>query len=651
MLRVLWIFCLVFLAIPADSLDLTFTEVTCTVNLEAVGEIDFPVFYCHVPCLTIYQIPLKFEIISGTDNIKGYRFLDYGYNRWMAVIYLNPMSVGEENSFTWRYSVIHWQADYTTNLPASIPLHLLSELPDSVKEYLQPSELIQWDHPAILEYSELIDAPANDVIALARAIIEWLAARCSYKNADPENDAVDAVTMLRTRKGNCSSYANAAAALLRAKGIPTKVEICAPWGDNPVLFHSVISTFMPGFGWVYGEPQGAFPHEPIYFISMYSCQHDDEIQIIKPCLAEGAEGYWAFQPALTMPSQVQYLNLQYSMKAVIKRDIEEDEFKELHRDLKSAHEAFNKLASTSKMMATQKDVNLTKLQYLMTKVELAFEYGNTQNLLSATQNLRAFSQIIPEVERTLVFGEDFENFDSNNWTFSDNLWAVGTPWQADRQAHSGQYVLGVGLNDYTGFGSKGIVQLPTIDLTGFSSATLRFWVHNQLHPVFDGLFVQFMNENDVIDLYPKLIGGVYPISEMIGGHWKEIIIDLAPALASSPSLKLQFSFQDSSFDTYSGTLIDDLTIEGLKEIEMKADQTKTFMLHVFPNPFSKYLFLNVSSAVEIPCIIGVFNIQGQLIDRIMMTEPHAIWDSGDLVSGMYYLVSDYYRITKVIKIK
>lgn len=97
----------------------------------------------------------------------------------------------------------------------------------TITDYLNPSEKIQSDHPDIMELANSIIARSFTGYEKAKAIHDWVCENvwydydALYSGVYSDESALDT---LKSRKGVCIGYASLTAALLRAVGIPTKLE-------------------------------------------------------------------------------------------------------------------------------------------------------------------------------------------------------------------------------------------------------------------------------------------------------------------------------------------------------------------------------------------------------------------------------------------
>jgi transglutaminase-like putative cysteine protease len=126
-------------------------------------------------------------------------------------------------------------------------------------EYLRRSEVIDWDHPTILQQAKEL-AGAGDVLDVAKACFEWVRDEVQHSR-DFERDPATwrASDVLTHRTGYCYAKSHLLAALLRANGIPAgfcyqrlSVNDVGP----PYCLHGLNAVWLPGFGWYRMDARG-----------------------------------------------------------------------------------------------------------------------------------------------------------------------------------------------------------------------------------------------------------------------------------------------------------------------------------------------------------------------------------------------------------
>ncbi|MEI8363894.1 MAG: transglutaminase domain-containing protein [archaeon] len=123
-------------------------------------------------------------------------------------------------------------------------------------EYLEPTKNIQSNRSEIISVANAIKT-SNDAITEIVEITNWVHQNITYDTAYSEV-VEDAVTVLSTRRGVCDEFANLTAALLRARGIPTRY--VSGYANSTLSWdaHAWVEAYVPGYDWIpvdatYGE--------------------------------------------------------------------------------------------------------------------------------------------------------------------------------------------------------------------------------------------------------------------------------------------------------------------------------------------------------------------------------------------------------------
>ena len=131
---------------------------------------------------------------------------------------------------------------------------------DSTADYLGRSDVIDWDHPAVLEQARVLAAGRDDVAAIVQASFEWVRDEVAHSR-DFERNPVTwrASDVLLHRTGYCYAKSHLLAALLRANGI--RAGLCyqrLSVGDSgpPYCLHGFNAIELPGVGWYRVDARG-----------------------------------------------------------------------------------------------------------------------------------------------------------------------------------------------------------------------------------------------------------------------------------------------------------------------------------------------------------------------------------------------------------
>lgn len=165
------------------------------------------------------KIDLEFDLLSNniiacdsgpteTSAIKKAVFLITGYdnNRLPAA---SNISIEKYSSDSASITIISDSADTD-----------ISVIPDSIKVYLEPEQLIQSRESEIVRLAHEIVKDEKNKKTAAELINQWV-----YTNIKKEYspEISNALTTLRARKGDCGEHSALAVALLRATGIPARI--------------------------------------------------------------------------------------------------------------------------------------------------------------------------------------------------------------------------------------------------------------------------------------------------------------------------------------------------------------------------------------------------------------------------------------------
>jgi hypothetical protein len=165
-------------------------------------------------------------------------------------------------------AVVSFDAQTSTGLKAidSVAPFPPSSLPGNLKDYLQASEQVQTNDPAIGELSQKLTRGSKTQFEAVQKVVSWVVDHVRYVNPPPQYDALYA---LRTGRGNCQNYSHLTAALLRNAGVPVRIvngvtmnqPFNVSWEKGTLTFkmgqgrHSWVEVWYPDLGWVPYDPQ------------------------------------------------------------------------------------------------------------------------------------------------------------------------------------------------------------------------------------------------------------------------------------------------------------------------------------------------------------------------------------------------------------
>lgn len=142
----------------------------------------------------------------------------------------------------------------------------LASVPDSLKVYLQASEQVQRNDPAIGELAARLTRDVKTEFDAVQRVVSWVVDHVRYVNPPVKYDALYS---LQTGKGNCQNYSHLTAALLRNLGVPVRIvngvtmnqPFNVVWEKGTLTFkmgqgrHSWVEVWFPDLGWVPYDPQ------------------------------------------------------------------------------------------------------------------------------------------------------------------------------------------------------------------------------------------------------------------------------------------------------------------------------------------------------------------------------------------------------------
>lgn len=129
-----------------------------------------------------------------------------------------------------------------------------------MEPYLQPSEMIDWENPAILELAKTLALNQQGAIAIGRSCFEWVRDEIRHSYDYQMNPVTcRASDVLRYRTGYCYAKSHLLAALLRANGIPAGLcyqRLSMNDTGAPYCLHGLNTVYLPEIGWYRMDARG-----------------------------------------------------------------------------------------------------------------------------------------------------------------------------------------------------------------------------------------------------------------------------------------------------------------------------------------------------------------------------------------------------------
>ncbi len=140
-------------------------------------------------------------------------------------------------------------------------LENMKPVSDNLEDYLWATEVIDWEHPCIIEKAREITRVCSDEVERAKAFFEWVRDEIPHSK-DIGSDLVTctASEVLREGTGICYAKSHLLAALLRAIGIPAGLCYQALTRDPPytgICLHGLNGVYLRSLGrWILLDARG-----------------------------------------------------------------------------------------------------------------------------------------------------------------------------------------------------------------------------------------------------------------------------------------------------------------------------------------------------------------------------------------------------------
>lgn len=131
-----------------------------------------------------------------------------------------------------------------------------------MQAYIQPSEIIDWQHPQVFALAQSLAKHHTSAAAIARACFNFVRDEISHSwDAQQNPVTLRASEVLRAQTGFCYAKSHLLAALLRANGLPAALcyqrltITCVP----PFCLHGLNAVYLPKVGWYRLDARGNKP--------------------------------------------------------------------------------------------------------------------------------------------------------------------------------------------------------------------------------------------------------------------------------------------------------------------------------------------------------------------------------------------------------
>jgi transglutaminase-like putative cysteine protease len=134
-----------------------------------------------------------------------------------------------------------------------------------MQPFLRSTEVIDWEHPAVLARAKKLSSGTSDVQEIARRCFEWVRDSIEHSCDFQRNPVTcSASEVLGCGTGYCFAKSHLLAALLRANGIPAgfcyqRLSINDNEAGSPYSLHGLNAVHLPEFGWYRIDARGNKP--------------------------------------------------------------------------------------------------------------------------------------------------------------------------------------------------------------------------------------------------------------------------------------------------------------------------------------------------------------------------------------------------------
>ena len=129
-----------------------------------------------------------------------------------------------------------------------------------MKQYLQVTEIINWQHPEILQLAQELSQGKNNPEEIAKACFQWVRDEIRH-SVDYKMNPVTCLAseVLKHKTGYCYAKSHLLAALLRANSIPAGFcyQRLSVYDDGaPYCLHGFNAVYLPQYGWYRMDARG-----------------------------------------------------------------------------------------------------------------------------------------------------------------------------------------------------------------------------------------------------------------------------------------------------------------------------------------------------------------------------------------------------------
>ena len=506
--------------------------------------------YFHVPIPFSEQAPVSLEITC--PSMIDYRFIREDPPNLIVAARMLYVGYDEINWTAW---VLVRQNSYR-DLPTYVPIPPPEQLPDSVRPWLATTDCCQLSASDVQRKADSLRDTTTNLMKLADDV-------CHFCRSIPfgfghEPVSFDAEYALKWGH-SCTGHAHAAAALLRANGIPARTLLNMPdWASNYDM-HWIIDYYVPGYGWVRMESStGENPAQPQDELVVRACNPGDEFPVWYP---RGIDAGWhTSDTTFPMPNWAGAHNA-FAVLSLVDSAERIDYAIALTKWVFGCHSAYSGIRLTPDAYAAFAS-GLSHQTDALARIQA----GDLPGYIAEMQEALIDYQNVNPAPIETLFSEDFEN-DVVGWTHggSQDEWELGKPTYGPAGAYSGLNCWGTNLDGPYANNDDCWLQTPLLDLSRLASASLSFWIWNSVqdndYSVEDPVWVEISRDGTTFHTLSCRMAGVNDDPEItpVGG-WSHVFLDLFQYLGDT--VRLRFRFRSDSSGVFAGSYIDDVQITG-----------------------------------------------------------------------------------------
>ena len=129
-----------------------------------------------------------------------------------------------------------------------------------MQAYLKPTDIIDWQHPLVLEQALELSNNLDNPIEIAKSCFEWVRDEI-YHSSDFQMNPVTlkASEVLENKTGFCYAKSHLLAAFLRANRIPSGLcyqRLSIDENGPSFCLHGLTAVYLPKIGWYRIDPRG-----------------------------------------------------------------------------------------------------------------------------------------------------------------------------------------------------------------------------------------------------------------------------------------------------------------------------------------------------------------------------------------------------------